>query len=135
MITSGIFAGLVWWINPNVLSDLSFRNDYKLVKASWENKEFNVLVEVTGRVALVLPDEHYVTVSQQFLMDLENGHRVLVSHDLKAASRVPVAVSNTVKVRGEFDWTPDGGIIHWTHKDPDGTREGGWIELAGTRYW
>jgi hypothetical protein len=26
------------------------------------------------------------------------------------------------------------GLVHWTHKDPQGTHEPGWIEFAGRRF-
>ena len=68
------------------------------------------------------------------MIALENNHRLLVSHDLVLARSVPVEVNSKVRVKGEYDWSPRGGVIHWTHRDPTGTREGGWIELIGLRY-
>jgi hypothetical protein len=45
-----------------------------------------------------------------------------------------VAVGDTVEVRGEYEWTQLGGVIHWTHRDPDGCHAPGWIRLRGRVY-
>ena len=47
---------------------------------------------------------------------------------------VPVAVGSTVRVHGLFEWTPKGGVVHWTHHDPSGKTPGGWIRCGGKTY-
>jgi hypothetical protein len=46
----------------------------------------------------------------------------------------PLARGERVAVKGEYEFYPLGGVIHWTHRDPRGRHEGGYIEAAGQRY-
>jgi hypothetical protein len=47
---------------------------------------------------------------------------------------VPVAVGDHVIVHGEYVWNAQGGLIHFTHHDPQGTHEGGYIQENGKTY-
>jgi len=47
---------------------------------------------------------------------------------------VPVAEGDHVIVHGEYVWNAQGGLIHFTHHDPQGTHEGGYIEDNGKTY-
>jgi len=51
------------------------------------------------------------------------------------APRVPVGPGDRIEVRGEM--VHDRGkppIVHWTHHDPDGRHEDGFIRLRGRAY-
>jgi hypothetical protein len=67
-------------------------------------------------------------------VELENGHVLRVMHDLQRAQRVPFSVGSSIRLRGEYDWSPDGGVLHWTHQDLDSERESGWILHEGRKY-
>ena len=58
----------------------------------------------------------------------------MVEHDLDVSKHVPLAVNNKIRIKGEYDWNEAGGVIHWTNRDINNTREGGWIEHNGKRY-
>jgi Protein of unknown function (DUF3465) len=48
---------------------------------------------------------------------------------------IPLARGQRVLVKGEYEYYPLGGVIHWTHRDPRGRHEGGYIEAAGHTYY
>jgi uncharacterized protein DUF3465 len=95
-------------------------------------------VEVTaaGNVSRVLPDERGPSgVHQRSIVALSGSSQtVLVDNNVTIGKRVPWAVGATVVVHGEYVWNNEGGLIHFTHHDPEHTHEGGWIELSGARY-
>lgn len=103
----------------------------------FQQKRSDVVVTASGTVAKVLPDDDDDTDGsgkhQVFLVDLLTGITVKVCHNLEFG-RVPVREGQVVGFRGEYEWTEKGGTIHWTHHDPRGAHEDGWIELEGQRY-
>lgn len=94
----------------------------------------NVFVEVNGTVDRLLADDNIGSRHQRFILELSSGHTVLVSHNIDLAERVPLNSGTFVTLRGEYEWNDQGGVVHWTHHDPQGRIEGGWIEVDGVRY-
>jgi len=126
---------MAWWIKPDILKSIGFvRNDTERITSAWHKKSSNLLVEVDARVVLLLPNRDDIKKLQRFLVELENGHRLEVAHDLELSENVPVGVSSLIRLKGEFDYNENGGLIHWTHADPAGNRDGGWIEHNDMRY-
>src|SRR2546428_5966071 len=95
-------------------------------------------VEVTAdaTVVQVLPDRVSVSgTHEQFIVRLTPGDlTVLVEHNLGIATRAPVAAGDHVIVHGEYIWNAQGGLIHFTHHDPEGRHEGGFIQDNGVTY-
>lgn len=100
----------------------------------FQNRQSGTVVEVTGQVTRLLADDSQGAPHQRFIIQLPNGRTVLVAHNLDLAERVPVQIGDTVSLRGEYEWNDQGGVLHWTHHDPNGERPGGWISYQGTRY-
>lgn len=88
----------------------------------------------SGRVTRLLPDDNEGSRHQKFLIRATPDLSVLVVYNLDLARRVPVAVGDSVTVRGEYIWNDKGGLIHWTHRDPAQKHQPGWVDLKGTRY-
>jgi hypothetical protein len=68
-------------------------------------------------------------------VELSSGQTLLVVHNIDVAPRVdPLEVGDPVGFKGEYVWNQEGGLIHWTHHDPDGFHQAGWIEHDGQIY-
>jgi hypothetical protein len=104
------------------------------IAAAFAKRESGVMVEFTGRVQRLLEDDDDESPHQRFIMELDNGQTVLVAHNLKLASRVPLEEWDTLTIRGEYEWNEQGGVVHWTHRDPGMGIKHGWVELHGERY-
>ena len=92
-----------------------------------------VWVEGEGAVRRLMRDDLRGRQHQRFLLELAGGGTLLVAHNTQLAERLPVAIGDTVRFRGRFEWNRRGGLVHWTHDDPRGGA-GGWLEHDGTRY-
>ena len=93
-----------------------------------------LMVEVTGRVDRLLPEDLTGIPQQRFILKLKNGHILLILNDLEYSDPVPLVEWDTVGVRGEYEWTAQGGKVSRTHRDPGFGLKHGWIEHKGKRY-
>ena len=95
----------------------------------------DVPVEASGRVLKVLPDDNQGSRHQRFLLDTGLGHSLLVAHNIDLAPRVEgLQRGDIVQFKGEYVWNEKGGVLHWTHHDPDGSQPGGWLKHNGRTY-
>ncbi|MFK7959048.1 MAG: DUF3465 domain-containing protein [Phycisphaerales bacterium] len=109
----------------------------ELIQQSVSRKQSDVFVaSAAGRVTRLLADDLEGSKHQKFLVRLPNNLTVLISHNIDLAPRVPVAEGDTVRFRGEYEYNDRGGVVHWTHHNPNRNprKPGGWIEVGGKRY-
>lgn len=104
------------------------------IEAAFENRRSGFMVDLRTVVAKKLPDDNDGSRHQRFLVRLSSGHTVLVAHNIDLAPRVPLQKGDEVRIRGQYEWNERGGVLHWTHHDPDGRRAGGSIEFGGQTY-
>ena len=113
--------------------DLEF-GDHLILKA-FENKWNNVQVKGMGRVIKILADDTKVPRHQRFIIRLSSGHTLLVAHNIDLSPRVEaLAVGDKIKFVGVYEYNAKGGVLHYTHRDPKGKRERGWILHRGRVY-
>jgi hypothetical protein len=102
----------------------------------------DVVVTASGTVVKMLPDDTDTSDGseqhQKFLVELPaapgaDAITIRICHNLKFG-RLPIAEGDAIRFKGEYEYTELGGTVHWTHRDPRGTHEDGYIELNGTRY-
>lgn len=92
-------------------------------------------VSGSGTVERVLSDDNEGSRHQRFILRLSSGRTLLVAHNIDLAPRVaPLRTGDTVSFYGEYEPNDRGGVIHWTHHDPQGRHPDGWLEHKGQRY-
>ena len=107
---------------------------YTLLDEAFRTGRSDFVVEIEGVVQRILPDDREGSQHQRFVLELPTAQTLLVSHNIDLAQRVPITAGDRVGLRGEYEWNDRGGVIHWTHHDPRGRREGGWIQFDGAIY-
>lgn len=92
-------------------------------------------VRGTGVVTRILADDNDGSRHQRFIVEVAGGRTLLIAHNIDLAPRVEgLEVGDTVEFYGEYEWNDKGGVIHWTHHDPEGRHVGGWLKHRGRTY-
>ena len=95
----------------------------------------DIHVEGEGTVIRVLPDDVDGSRHQRFIVQLASGQTLLITHNIDLAPRIAgLKVGDSVGFNGEYVWNEKGGVIHWTHHDPQGRHVAGWVIHNGKRY-
>ncbi len=107
----------------------------KLIARAFESGESDVEVEGEGEVTRVLPDDVNGRRHQRFILRLASGQTLLVAHNIDVAPRIKgLKEGDSVRFKGEYEWNEEGGVIHWTHHDPQGRHAGGWLKHNGKTF-
>lgn len=106
-----------------------------ILQAAYESRRSDLQVQGQGTVVTLLPDDRDGSRHQRFILALGSGQTLLIAHNIDLAPRIPdLAPGDKVAFHGEYEWNAKGGVIHWTHHDPDGRHPGGWLEHEGRIY-
>ena len=94
-----------------------------------------VQAEGNGTVIKILSDDNEGSRHQRFILKLQSGQTLLIAHNIDLAPRLSnLREGDTVAFNGEYEWNSKGGVIHWTHHDPNGYHEAGWLKHNGQIY-
>jgi len=85
-------------------------------------------------VRRLLSDDHEGSRHQRIILQLRNENTLLVAHNIDIAKRVPIGMGDRMQFRGMYEWNELGGLVHWTHHDPHGVEDGGWIRYRSETY-
>jgi len=100
-----------------------------------ENFTNNSEVEGKGTVVKILNDDNNGSRHQRFILRLDSGQTVLVAHNIDLAPRIEmINEDDTIVFKGVYISNNKGGVIHWTHRDPQGQHENGWLKRNGKIY-
>ena len=101
----------------------------------YQQRAHDVQLDVSGTVIRILADDNDGSRHQRFIIATDDGHTLLVAHNIDLAPRVAgLKTGDEVTLYGEYEWNDKGGVIHWTHHDPANRHPHGWILHQGKRY-
>lgn len=102
---------------------------------AYKNHQSNVQVQDSGIVIRILNDDNQGSRHQKFILKLSTGITILIAHNIDLAPRINlISKGDTVQFYGEYEWNKKGGVVHWTHKDPNGHHVDGWLKHKGKTY-
>jgi hypothetical protein len=111
------------------------------IQDAFTNHKSNIQVKGQGIVVKILADDFEGNRHQRFIIKLSSGQTLLIAHNIDLAPRVnALRIGDSIQFYGEYEWNPQGGVIHWTHSVAEaephrhGNHVAGWIEHQGKRY-
>lgn len=105
------------------------------VKSAYENHQSDVQVKGSGTVIRILKDDNEGSRHQKFILKLPSGQTILIAHNIDLAPRIDsISKGDQVQFYGEYEWNEKGGVVHWTHYDPNGRHVDGWLKHNGSTY-
>ena len=107
----------------------------KVIRNAYETQLSDVQVQSFGFVKAVLRDDNEGSRHQKFILSLGDGLTVLVAHNIDLSPRIEnLEKGDMVEFFGEYEYSPQGGVIHWTHHDPQKRHQDGWLKHNGQIY-
>jgi hypothetical protein len=109
--------------------------DGSLLRQAYDNRQSDLQVQGDGVVIKILPDDNKGSRHQRFLLRLSGGQTLLIAHNIDLAPRIKhLSGGDKVAFYGEYEWNEKGGVLHWTHHDPNGRHIDGWLKHEGKTY-
>src|SRR5882672_1092008 len=104
-------------------------------RAAFTEQKSGTQVAGEGIVTKLLADDTEGSRHQRFILTLSSGQTLLIAHNIDIAPRLDSLKSgDSVAFSGLYEWNAKGGVIHWTHRDPNGRHQAGWLKHAGQTY-
>jgi hypothetical protein len=105
------------------------------IAEAYASRASDVQITGQGTVSRLLEDDADGSRHQRFIVRLDSGQTLLVTHNIDLAPRIgSLRVGDTVAFNGVYEWNERGGVLHWTHHDPQGEHETGWLRHRGRTY-
>ena len=105
------------------------------LQEAYADHKSDVQVNGSGTVVRVLRDDNKGSRHQKFILKLSSGQTILIAHNIDLAPRIKtIAQGDTVQFYGEYEYSSKGGVVHWTHRDPNNRHVHGWLKHQGTLY-
>ena len=121
-------------VQTSIVEEAAVDDQHKIMKA-YQQQLSNIQVQSKGEVKAILADDNDGSRHQKMILKLENGLTVLVAHNIDLAPRVEgLRKGEIVEFYGEYEYSPKGGVIHWTHHDPQAKHVDGWLKYQGKSY-
>ena len=106
-----------------------------VLEEAFKQRQSDLQVQGRGEIVKVLADDNSGSRHQRFILQLNSGRTLLIAHNIDLAPRISSLNSgDTVEFYGEYEWNSQGGVIHWTHHDPQGRHVSGWLKHNGKTY-
>jgi hypothetical protein len=107
----------------------------EILADAFKNHASDIEVLGQGTVVRILPDDNSGKRHQRFIIRLATGQTLMIAHNIDIAQRISgLQEGDEIRFSGMYEWNDQGGVIHYTHRDPGGRHVGGWLECKGQKY-
>ena len=132
-----LFAAYYVWNDPG-LEDRNgspSSSGNSVLEEAFKQRQSDLQVQGSGEIVKILADDNDGSRHQRLILRLNSGRTLLIAHNIDLAPRISsLNKGDTVQFYGEYEWNSQGGVIHWTHHDPQGVHVSGWLKHNGKTY-
>jgi len=115
--------------------DNHLTSDDVILKNAFDNEENNIQVHGNGKVIRLLPDDTDGIKHQRFIIQLASKQTLLISHNIDISTKIDIlSLNDLVEFYGEYIWNSEGGLVHWTHHDPENIHIDGYLKHKDVTY-
>jgi len=136
LLVAVVFSLLGYY--QNLDSNTQQASNYNLsnsIETAFEQKQSDVQVQDNGVVVKLLRDDLKGHKHQRFILKLDSGNTILIAHNIDLAPRIDsLSKGDTVEFFGEYEYNAKGGVVHWTHHDPNKRHIDGWLKHKSKTY-
>lgn len=119
----------------NPLDDRRIQDSDTILQKAFDARASNLQVEGSGKVVSLLPDDTDGRRHQKFIIRLKSGQTLMMAHNIELSTRIDdIREGDQIEFFGEYEWNEKGGVIHWTHHDPERRHIAGWLKHNGRLY-
>jgi uncharacterized protein YjdB len=105
------------------------------IEEAFSKKKSNVQVDGSGILLRLLKDDTHGLRHQKILLRLNSGETILIAHNIDLSPRIDaLKKGDTLAFYGEYEYNAKGGVVHWTHHDPQKRHVDGWLKHNGKTY-
>jgi hypothetical protein len=106
-----------------------------ILQQAFNSRRSGLQVQGQGKIYKLLSDDNQGGKHQRFLIRLGTGQSLLVAHNIDIAPRVAnLQIGRAIAFYGQYEWNSQGGLIHWTHRDPSHRHVNGWLKYTNKIY-
>ena len=133
-IVAILIAAYYVWYDPGLEDHIGYpgSSEDSVLEEAFEQRQSDLQVQGSGKIVKILADDNDGSRHQRFILRLNSGRTLLIAHNIDLAPRISsLNRGDTVEFYGEYEWNSQGGVIHWTHHDPQGVHVAGWLKHDG----
>ena len=129
---------LLFWVSNQWYKGKTPSNERETsqqLEIAFVKQQSNIQVKGSGTIIKLLPDDIKGARHQKIVVRVNQNQTVLIAHNIDLAPRVEaVERGEQIFFAGEYEWNEKGGIIHWTHRDPNHRHPDGWLRYRAKVY-
>ena len=112
-----------------------YQTDNSHISRLYAEQKSDAMVTGSGQVVKLLPDDTKGSRHQRFIVSINHQQTLLIAHNIDIAPRIEgLQKGDILTFRGEYEWNQKGGVLHWTHHDPAGRHQPGFLIHRGRTY-
>lgn len=121
--------------NPITTVQQQRKSSDQLLQKAYRNRQSDIQVKGSGIVIKILSDDIHGSRHQRFILRLSSGQKLLITHNIDLAPKITsLQKGDIVEFNGEYEYNAKGGVLHWTHHDPNRRHADGWLKHKDRMY-